>query len=124
MKKRNKIFASIVILIAIFFIAQLGIKISKGPHTMSTGEVLQNFTWTLKSKTTNSSLGTVNFAKHTITIKSGNKTSKSSYTVNSDDDLKINSGNYAGTYSLDMDSTDYSLSPENSGKSKLELVRN
>ena len=124
MKNRNKIITAIIVLAAIFLIAQLGVKVVNGPHSMSTKQVLQKFTWTLKSKSENDSLGTVNFTKNTVTVKSGYKTLKSNYTLNSNDELKIKSGNYAGTYSMDMDSTDYSLSPENTKKSKLELVRN
>ncbi|MBD9364681.1 hypothetical protein IAP91_04370 [Leuconostoc mesenteroides] len=119
MKKILGIISVVVILIFI------GVKVVNAPHSMTTQQVLEKYNWKLQSKSNNKTLGTVHFSKNTLTITKGGKTTKSIYSVDNNDHLKINSGNYANTYSMDMDSTDYSLSPvTDNTKAKLELIRN
>ncbi|MGX4594280.1 hypothetical protein JNUCC76_10160 [Leuconostoc sp. JNUCC 76] len=119
MKKFLGIISVVVILIFI------GVKVVNAPHSMTTQQVLQKFSWKLQSKSNNKTLGTVHFSKNTLTITKGGKTTKSTYSVDNNDHLKINSGDYANTYSMNTDSTDYTLSPvTDNTKEKLELIRN
>lgn len=113
------------IIFAVTILIFIDVKIINTPHSMTTQQVLKNYNWKLQSKSNNNTLGTVHFGKNTLTITKGGKTTKSTYSVENNDHLKINSGNYANTYSMDMDSTDYSLSPvTDNTKEKLELIRN
>ncbi|KRN05543.1 hypothetical protein FD15_GL002105 [Liquorilactobacillus sucicola DSM 21376 = JCM 15457] len=57
-------------------------------------------------------------------VKKNNRSIKNNYSVDSNDNLIIKSGPYIGTYSMDMDSTDYSLSPEVKKNTGLKLIRN
>ncbi|MBS1008693.1 hypothetical protein [Leuconostoc suionicum] len=113
------------IIFAVIILIFIGVKIVNEPHSMTTQQVLEKYNWKLQSKSNNKTLGTVHFGKNTLTITKDSKTTKSTYSVDNNDHLKINSSNYANTYSMDMDSTDYSLSPvTDNTKEKLELIRN
>ncbi|KRM96267.1 hypothetical protein FC19_GL000547 [Liquorilactobacillus aquaticus DSM 21051] len=117
---------SVIVVIAIIIMLgiHIGNKIISSPHSLTTQEVLQKFNWTLKSKTSNSTLGSVTFTKDKMIVKKNNRSLKNNYSVDSNDNLKIESGPYIGTYSMDMDSTDYSLSPKVKNNTGLKLIRN
>lgn len=117
----KKVIGVILALIILFLV---GVKIINSPHSMTTQQILQKFDWHLQSKSDKKALGSVRFSKNIITITKGDKSTRNVYSVDDNDNVKINSGNYAGTYSIDMDSTDYSLSPKDNSKEKLELIRN
>ncbi|WP_311408570.1 hypothetical protein [Liquorilactobacillus uvarum] len=121
-----KKFISVIVVLAIIIMLgiHIGNNITGSPHSLTTQEVLQKFNWTLKSKSSNRTLGSVTFTKSKMTVQKNNRRSKSNYSVDSNDNLKIKSGPYVGTYSMNMDSTDYSLSPEGKNNTKLALIRN
>ncbi|MGO0154920.1 hypothetical protein ACTL31_04925 [Leuconostoc mesenteroides] len=119
MKKVIGICLAVVILIVI------GAKIVTAPHSMTTEQILAKYNWELQSKSNKKTLGTVHFSKNMLTITKNGKTTKSTFILDNHDHLKINSGHYANTYSIDMNSTDYALSPiTDNTKEKLELIRN
>ncbi|MCT3046730.1 hypothetical protein [Leuconostoc mesenteroides] len=113
------------IIFAVIILIFIGVKAVNEPHSMTTQQVLEKYNWELQSTSNNKTLGTVHFSKNTLTIVKGGKITKNAYILDDNDHLKINSGNYANTYSIDMDSTDYTLSPvTDNTKEKLKLIRN
>lgn len=111
----KKIISIILIVIALIY---LTFTILKSPHSMDTKQTLMNFSWTLKQNN-KKEINDIHFNKKLMIINKD----KIHYEVDSEDNLTIDSGRYKGTYSMNMDSTDYNLLPNDKNNESLKLIR-
>jgi len=98
------------------------IKIMQMPHSLTTGQILQRFSWQMK--VAGHPQGSVRFSSETLKITASHAVKSYHYSINDDDVLTIKNGRFAGKYDLQMDTIDYNLVPEKADGQKIRLVRN
>ncbi|MBM7617626.1 hypothetical protein JOC36_001188 [Weissella uvarum] len=106
-----------LILIVVVFV---GYKIVASPHEMDDQQVLEKYTWTLK--TDGKANGSAEFSKDYIKTQGH----KYHYQLDDNDNMKIKEGPYQGTYSLSDEDVDYVLNnnKKDATPQKIKLERN